>query len=444
MPVLTQIGGMSAPAFGLGGGASAYWWLTLDATASPSTGCYAGTVDSLGNLYAYYPHSLGGGSYRPSVAKFTSTGALVWNYQVSTSGSPATYQSVDACQDSMAIDSSDNLYFQGYPLWDACYGHFRGFYKIDSSGTMLASRSRDYTNVGINAGGLAIDSSGNIHTCGYTTGGSYATEITKLSSAFSITWNKSPSVASNPTTRIINVKVDGSSNVYGFGTTNVACTSNKGLLFKWDSSAATTWWRKLDAGGGQSCSFWAGYLSATHVYAVGYASPAGTATGVVTKWDTSGTLTWQRGLQGANANQLNSVLVDSSGNVYAGGDYGYLAKWNSSGTLQWQRTLRFSSANYSNFFNIRMNADETKLYLFGRQASGCSGYPFVACYPADGSKTGTYGSLTIAAGSATDMTPTMTDSSGTDSPIAGSTTTLPSRTTSMSAWTATPSKSPIT
>ena len=67
---------------------------------------------------------------------------------------------------------------------------------------------------------------------------------------------------------------------------------------------------------------------------------------ILLKLNSSGAEQWQRTLDGASTQIAYDVDVDSSDNVYIGGyttisGYGYflLAKYNSSGTLQWNKKI---------------------------------------------------------------------------------------------------------
>lgn len=103
-----------------------------------------------------------------------------------------------------------------------------------------------------------------------------------------------------------------------------------------------------------------------NIYTLGYSnSPAMNASGyqstVVQKVDSSGNLLWRNYLAGSNVvspgNHTKSIAVDSSGNVYICGyftlgggtnQYGWIAKYNSAGTIQWQKSIQGSYNTYGN------------------------------------------------------------------------------------------------
>lgn len=98
-----------------------------------------------------------------------------------------------------------------------------------------------------------------------------------------------------------------------------------------------------------------------NIYAVGYhysPLPLGSLNAAIIKYNSQGVLQWQRTINspsvsgGYPESEFRTATTDSSGNIYACGRiitntpsgqpelHGYIAKYNTSGTLVWQRTLR--------------------------------------------------------------------------------------------------------
>jgi hypothetical protein len=89
-------------------------------------------------------------------------------------------------------------------------------------------------------------------------------------------------------------------------------------------------------------------------------------------------------------------------------DGGFIAKYDSSGTIQWQRTILSAS------HNIRLQGiviDGSTMYVTGSIATN-GGDVFLASLPTDGSETGTYSlagtNITYAAGSFSEADPGFT------------------------------------
>jgi len=124
------------------------------------------------------------------------------------------------------------------------------------------------------------------------------------------------------------------------------------VLAKYNSSGTIQWQRYIDVPGSVSLSVYScGLDSSENAYLYAH---DGTANSLyVAKFNSSGTIQWQRLLDGANVEVTFGGHVTASGDVYvtgytrSGGAYTnnsqYLAKYNTSGTLQWQTYLYPSS-----------------------------------------------------------------------------------------------------
>ena len=98
------------------------------------------------------------------------------------------------------------------------------------------------------------------------------------------------------------------------------------------------------------------------------------ATSAVFKWDRDGALIWARNVSGPF---INGGWIDASGNIYLAGAYyssnyyGWLAKLDTSGTLQWQRSLNGSGQEL--WYNAAVDASGS-VYVAGYStSSGGSG-----------------------------------------------------------------------
>lgn len=245
-----------------------------------------------------------------------------------------------------AIDSSGNFYtviqkstpdftFSGIVL------------KYNSSGVLQWQREFSAASFF----GVAVDSAGNVYACG-------GTYIVKYNSSGTIQWQKNFSATGYSQISFAALTVDSSDNVYVCGNALKTSTTRYGLLTaKLDSSGSATWCKHLNfVGGGGAWDI--AVSSAGNVYVGG-----GSTGFYAAKYNSSGTLQWQRRFAAANGYQT-SLGIDSSENVYAAfydnSSNVIRAKWNSSGTLQYQRSLG------SNFAGARIAAmaDGTQYHWF--------------------------------------------------------------------------------
>jgi hypothetical protein len=233
----------------------------------------------------------------------------------------------------------------------------------------------------------AADSSGNIYICGTTNdGGTEYTFIAKYDFNFTNLWKRKLNTVNND----IGAKIglDSSGNVY------IAASSKPGglrigVVAKYNSSGTIQWQRTLSPATQQ---LWLSNIavdSSGNVHVIGLHTDNGSGTSAfLAKYNTSGTIQWQRDWIASSGSQGISVAVDSSGNVFAGGygNYGSgniadLIKFNSSGTKQWHRTLSNTATTIIN--DLACNSSD--VYLAGQT--------FAADYRAFNAKYNSSGSI---------------------------------------------------
>ena len=362
---------------------------------------YGIAVDTSGNIY---------GALNTLGSKLNSAGVFQWQYQLV--GSPG----VDGTNNyyAAATDSSGNAYYSGVNVYNTTD---MAVAKYNSAGSIQWQRRIGSTG---QSNGVAIDSSGNVHIVGTT--GAYM-QVFKYDSSGALQWQYRLGNGTQNQTAAA-VAVDSSSNVYAGGYSYDGARF-RSLLAKWDSSGTLQWQRQLylSTDGGEG---WlgVGVDSSGNVYATGGFYITTNQLGVA-KYNSSGTLQWQRTLGGPTYEKGVAIAVSSSGDVYVVGETRttgttsiLIAKWNTSGTLQWQRVIRRSTSVTMGGYSIAIDADN--MYIGGYTADP-GAVAFTAKLPNDGTLTGTYtiGSVTVvyaattlteAASTFTTATPTLTSS----------------------------------
>jgi hypothetical protein len=402
-------------------------------TIGNSLSGYAVIADNSNNVYvsgyddSSYPNE-------QLIVKYNSLGVVQWQKGLNIFGSAAK---------SMKFDSSGNIYtvgtYQKINVFDVYLS------KYDTAGAIQWQVS---LHSGGNMGGyaLAIDSSNNVYAAGginTSYGGAY---LIKYNTSGVVQWQKifgstSGSVGNN----IRGMAVDSSGNIYTCGELYDPTYSYGIQVVKFSSSPTITWQRKLYTGYPVlSYGLCIALDSSNNVFVGGYTNNSGNKVEIV-KYDTSGALQWNRRISGADM-YCNAVAIDSSGNAYfcgyadiSGIGIIFILKYNTSGTIQWQRTI--SNGRSCNCQGATIGSDG-KLYLTGSTApaSGTT-YLFNLVVPTDGTKTGTYTlngySYTYAASSFTDAASTLTDTT-TSHPLNNATSTAETPTGTSSSTTFTP------
>lgn len=213
-------------------------------------------------------------------------------------------------------------------------------------------------------GGLILDSTNNVYLSSrnLTSGGSVYNSIqSKISSNGSVLWQRRITDALPG----YKIAIDSSDNTYYCGTDYSGGGNNGIIILKYNSSGTLEWQRRL--GSSQSIGYAVGCDSSNNIYVFGRSNAAGSGyfDGIIAKYNSSGTIQWQRRL-GPSINNPFSVeggSVDSSGNSYIVGssssNRGIIAKYNSSGTIQWQRSFYYNAGGASTNFNKSMTVDSS-------------------------------------------------------------------------------------
>jgi len=369
-----------------GGLAAAYRIQTLGGSGSEIGEAVA--VDSVNNiLISGWTDSTGAGGRDAFLAKYDFDGIIQWQRVL---GGASTDESA-----SVAVDSSDNVYFVGNTFSEGEGDEDILIAKYDTSGTLQWQRILGDIS-GDQAFSISLDASDNVYISGVARpgGANEACFVAKYNSSGALQWQRL--LTAGQQARGNAVLVDSAGNVYVVGFATASVPEYNLLIAKYNSSGTIQWQRSLSDGSEPVQGFAVALDSSENLYISGNTRQGeGTRGALIAKYNSSGALQWQRILSGANDEQLFSLAVDSNDNIYLGGtanpgpfgsrDF-LLAKYDSSGAIQYQRAFGDSSNNFPSSLALDSDAN---IYLFGGRDIGTRDY-LLTVLPPDGSLTGIY------------------------------------------------------
>ena len=284
--------------------------------------------------------------------KVNSSGTILYKKSYGTSSG-----SVDSNFSSISVNSSDQTYCTGYEV-NGSSGNI-SLFRINSNGTLSA----DYQ--------IAVTASGN----------------------YGVGFNKTGT--------------DSSGNVYVIGYRGQSGTYDKdGYIMKLNSSMVIQWQHTLGDSGYYPIEDWyeLAFDSNDNVYLVGTTRYNNRHYGWIVKYNSSGTLQWQKKFGNGSQNlYFWSISIDDDDDIYVQGDvdlYGkhpFWIKLNTSGAVQYQRSVRENTSAANHADHVRtMVAAKDALYLAGRRYIGSQKqFGWIVKVPKSGINTGTYGGYII-------------------------------------------------
>lgn len=369
-----------------------YWIMTVTPPSQYTiigTQTTAAKVDSSGNFYPALSMQPSSGPYSSAwnISKISVNGNLTFTKSYYWSGIDAGYLS------NGNVDSSNNVFISGYTT-DSVYSGFYG--KYDSSGVSTWNFQLTGANT-VLANVAGFDSSNNIYYGGQDDNTGQGIWV-KVNSSGTIQASKNIA-SSRPYAYMTWGSVDSSGNYLGGGT-----TIYEGYLIKLNSSGAITWSSTLGTGYGGTLSCATVDPTFSYIYAV--AKSPSVSDWSLYKVDGSNgtTVTWSK-YSSDFPYYYGYLACDSSGNVYvatqpnASANVCTILKFNSSGTLQWQRNLTYTGANL-NPTSITIDSTNS-VFILTIGLSSTPNKAVIVRLPIDGTQTGTYGSWAYASSSYT-------------------------------------------
>lgn len=226
--------------------------------------------------------------------------------------------------------------------------------------------------------GVYVDATNNTYIASETTSGNRVSLFAKLDPSLSST------TFQNTVTGATNIGWTAmASNGTDFYTGGYVMVSGRtvGLIAKYNSSGTLLWQRQITQSSGsigQCYIIGMATDSSGNVYATGYAflTTSSIDAAFTLKYDTSGTLQWIRSNGDNSTTTMWSVAADSSGNVYSvgqrSGNGGVMQRYNSSGTGI--GSLAFfdpSGSGQERFFGISLDSS-ANCYIVGANGAGGS------------------------------------------------------------------------
>jgi outer membrane protein assembly factor BamB len=392
MPLLSSQSGVTAKAFGLtssqfasiGGGYWAAWVIKASPAADMFSGFNSTTIDSSGNLFlGLRVNQVDATAY---LYKVDSAGAIVWQTYLGNTGTVEGF-------DTVTVDSSGNIYAAGYTT---SAGNGLLITKYNSSGVLQWQKNVINTWTSSSVSDIAVDSSGNLYLSGsvYTGVGTPTLDafVMKLDTSQNISWQRFLSASSDQFGSKLSLDSSGN-NVYVL-VNDVGVSPTYGSLVKYNSSGTLQWQRKLTPATGAGLYLYGITLdSSNNIYVGGYTTASPYNRAVLAKYDSSGVLQWGKDLSLSFASTYATDLkLDTSNNIYinhviSSAAYGYgVSKLDNSGSILWSREVRYN--NGGNGTTVEVNGSD--VYSTGGYSDGGIQTQTICKFPTDGTRTGIY------------------------------------------------------
>jgi len=375
------------------------------------SGTSALVYDTDDNLYVTgwgYNTSVYRSVYQGVTVKFNTSATVDWQTSLSASSSDAPYMY------SINLDSSNNVYVAGTftrNYQDSTKSPTYQIAKYNTNGALQWQRNLGYgfTSFVPNFGqGLVVEkSTGNFYVTGDIVIGSVGSQTTQMSlikynSSGIIQWARQIG-RSGTNEHSEAVSLDSTGNVYIAGSTTYS-GQNAASIVKYNSSGLLQWQTCLSGTTNSNANEFSSITidSSDNIFVCGRTTTISNLTvGMIAKYNSSGTLIWQRKISNPSICLLYGISTDNEGDVYAVGITssfnGFVVKYSTSGDLQWQRKvsgvhstlgyaiIRFSSIAFDSSNNMTIGGSVTP------DQARSNADMLILRLPPDGTLTGTYG-----------------------------------------------------
>ena len=357
------------------------------------------------------------------VVKYDAGGNVLWAKSAGGTGDERGYK--------IALDRAGNCYITGYfssstitfgttTLTNAGLTNMY-IVKYDAGGNVVWAKSAGGTNNDYGSG-IAVDAAGNYYVTGafssstitfapttLTNAGGYDVFVVKYDVYGLVQWARRAGSTGNEGGGVIEVDASGNSCETGYfnsstitfgATTLTNAGGNDMFLVKYDASGNVVWAKgaggtNYDAGDGVAIDvsgnvYLSGYFSSSTIT---FGSTTLTNAGIydmfVVKYDASGIVQWAKRAGGTNSDDCSSITVDSSGNIYAVGEFTsstisfgaitlinaggsdiYVVKYDGTGNVLWAKSAGGTVDDYG--YGIAVDASGNN-YVTGAFSS-----PFIA------------------------------------------------------------------
>jgi uncharacterized delta-60 repeat protein len=272
-------------------------------------------IDSSNNIYlAGWTKSYGLGDYDICLAKYDSSGTLLWDRVWGGNNDDAGY--------AVALDSSENIYVAGYTRSYGAQEHDMVLLKYSSSGSLLDNFTwggSDWEN----AYDIILDSSENIYLAGYTRSfGAVFNDVclVKFNSGGTLQWNRT--WGGNDWECAYAIGLDSFEDVYLTGyTKSYGAIFSDAFLMKYNSTGTRQWNYTWD-GSSDEIGYDLAIDSLNNIYVTGSTNtgwPDGDLFLLKYENITLPSLQWSRVWGGSTWDEGIAITLDSSDNIYIGG-----------------------------------------------------------------------------------------------------------------------------